>query len=126
MRILSINTPNEGSGYFPMHLEVFEVPQALLESTGHSAIWFDPVWATHMLTEPAWTAMMQLAEDYKPIAVIKIDHYTPEMVDKGRAIVLAATGTVEESLDDECLATVYVHKMVCDMYCCAGIFSWQW
>lgn len=126
MRILSINIPNEGSGYFPMYLEVLEVPQALLESTGHSAICFDPVWAIHMLTEPAWDAMRQLPEDYKPIAVIEIDRYTPEMVDKGLAIVRASTGTVDESLDDECLAATYVHRMVCDMYCCAAVFSWQW
>ena len=126
MRILSINIPNEGLDYFPMHLEVLEVPQALLESTGHSAIGFDPVWAIHMLTEPAWDVMRQLPEDHKPIAVIKIDHYTPEMVDKGRAMVLASASTIDESLDDVCLAATYIHRMVCDMYCCACIFSWQW
>jgi len=121
MRILEINIPNEGSDYFPMTLRVIEVPNDM-------SIGFDPVWGVPMLQQDHWGAVCDLLEEDKSqLAFIQIDHYTPEMVDKGRAIVMGFCGEVESSIsDDESLASIYVHKMICDLYCCAGIFSWRW
>lgn len=122
MRILEINIPNEGSGYFPMYLQVIEVPNDY-------QVAFDPVWGLPMLQEHYWEMVTDLFndEDKHQVAVIQIDRYTPEMVDKGRAFIMGFAGEVDQNIDDdESLASIYVHKMICDMYCCAGIFSWRW
>lgn len=124
-RMLEVNIPNEGQGYFPMNLYCVQVPDEF-------EFWLDPVYKLPMLAEDYWSAaadMLEEAYDAPSTFHFEISSFPPEWVDKGKIIAYDGADSANTDYDDfsdEEFAAIYIHIEILRLTKAEGIYSWRW
>lgn len=125
-RMLEVNIPNEGQGYFPMNLYCVQVPDDF-------DFWFDPVYKLNILAEDHWSAAADLLEeayDAPTTFHFEISSFPPEWVEKGKQYLAycgadPTSGDYEDFSDEE-FAAIFIHSEILKLTKAEGIFSWRW